>query len=125
MIFQGLGNDIIEVDRIENSIKRYGKKFLDRLFLPEEQAYCLKHKDSERHFAGRFAAKEAVAKALGTGFGPSLSWHDIEIVNDGMGRPIVHLSAQASSYYQHPILHISISHCKKFASAVAVHLASK
>jgi holo-[acyl-carrier protein] synthase len=115
-----LGNDIIEVERIGKAIRRYGQKFLDRLFTPGEQAYCLKHRDSDLRFAGRFAAKEAVAKALGTGFNASLSWLDIEIVNDSAGKPIAVLSERSRQTFGDPSLHVSISHCKLYATAVAL-----
>jgi len=119
-MFQGLGNDIIEIERIAKAIERYGQKFLDRLFTPREQEYCLKHSDSNRHFAGRFAAKEAIAKALGTGFSASLSWLDIEIANDPSGKPHVRLSERSRRLHHNPVLHLSISHCKNYATAVAL-----
>lgn len=120
-MFEGIGNDIIEVERIGKAIQRYGQKFLDRLFTQAEQAYCLKHRDSERHFAGRFAAKEAIAKALGTGFGTSLHWLDIEITNAPSGKPIVILSELAKERFKNPKIYLSISHCKSCATAVALY----
>lgn len=119
-MFQGVGNDIIEVERIAKAIEKYGRKFLDRLFTSNEQQYCLKHRDADRHFAGRFAAKEAISKALGTGFDGAFSWLDIEIGNDKSGKPLVALSDKARRRYHDPKLHISISHCKKYANAVAL-----
>src|SRR5437016_843460 len=89
---QGIGTDIIEIGRIEKIISRYGQKFLDRIFTKREQEYCLKHKMSSRHFAGRFAAKEAVVKALGTGITLHVAWTDIEILNDSQGKPFVSFS---------------------------------
>lgn len=120
-----VGNDIIEVERISKAIQRYGQKFLNRLFTLNEQAYCLKHRDSDRHFAGRFAAKEAIAKALGTGFNGSLSWLDIEISNDASGKPVVQLSERADSIFHNPLIHLSISHCKDYATAVALCFADR
>lgn len=120
-MFEGIGNDIIEVERVNKAVQRYGQKFLDRLFSKAEQNYCLKHRDAERHFAGRFAAKEAIAKALGTGFGHHLHWLDIEIANDPSGKPIVLLSEAARMHFRNPKIHISISHCKAYATAVALH----
>jgi holo-[acyl-carrier protein] synthase len=117
---QGLGNDIIEVERIEKSIERYGSHFLQKIFTPSEIAYCVKHNKQSRHFAGRFAAKEAIAKALGCGFGHKLSWHDVEILNHATGKPYVILSQKASTLFNAPVIHLSISHCKKYASAVAI-----
>jgi holo-[acyl-carrier protein] synthase len=117
---KGLGNDIIETQRILEAIKAYGDKFLSRIFSKEEILYCKKYKDSYIRFSGRFAAKEAVAKALGVGFGKNLKWLDLEIVNDLKGKPHVKLSSEVSKYFNHPKIHISISHCKKFATAIAI-----
>ncbi len=117
---QGVGNDIVEITRIQQSIERHGQHFLDRLFTQGEQDYCYKFQDPIPHFAGRFAAKEAVAKALGTGFGQHLAWHDVEIVNDDQGRPSVHFSTDAQKQFNEPHLLISISHGVDHAIAVAI-----
>src|SRR5574342_249612 len=90
----GIGNDIIEIDRIRNSIDTHGLRLISRIFTTKEQDYCLKYKDPVPHFAGRFSAKEAVVKALGTGFGEHASWLDIEILNDPSGKPCVHFSSR-------------------------------
>lgn len=119
---KGLGTDIIEIGRIDKVIVRYGHKFLDRLFTKKEQEYCLKHKMSARHFAGRFAAKEAVVKALGTGISKDIHWVDIEIFNDEHGRPYVCYSSKIASMFGNPEIQISISHCKEYATAVAILL---
>jgi len=116
----GLGNDIIEVDRIRQAIDRQGQRFLDRLFTEREQAYCQKHSESERHFAGRWAAKEAIAKALGSGFGENASWLDIEIVNNDKGKPVVSLSPGLIARSGEMTVELSISHCRDYATAVAV-----
>jgi holo-[acyl-carrier protein] synthase len=117
---RGLGNDIIEIDRMRASIERQGQHFLNRLFTQNEQDYCYKFKDPAPHFAGRFSAKEAIAKALGTGFGAHLSWHDIEIINDALGKPIVHLSEAIKKKYDHPKILVAISHSATHATAVAL-----
>ncbi|HSX12015.1 MAG TPA: holo-ACP synthase [Rhabdochlamydiaceae bacterium] len=116
----GVGNDIIEIDRIRDSIKAHGRRFLDRIFTPKEQEYCLNHQDSAPRFAGRFAAKEAIAKALGTGFGEQLSWLDIEILANGEGRPMATLSERLNAKFHHPTISLSISHCKSYVTAVAI-----
>lgn len=116
----GLGSDLIEISRIEDSIKRHGQRFLDRIFTPLEQKYCLSYKDSGRHFAGRFAAKEAIVKALGTGISKSVSWLDMEVSNNALGKPIVVLSSKADLLFGQPNIQITISHCKGYAMAVAV-----
>ncbi len=118
----GIGNDIIEIDRIRQSIAEHGQRFLDRIFTPKEQKYCLTHQDSAPRFAGRFAAKEAIVKALGIGFGEHASWLDIEILANGDGRPEVTLSAKLNSHFKNPRLLLSISHCKLYVTAVAILL---
>lgn len=117
----GIGTDIIEVDRIEKAIEKYKQRFLDRIFTQNEQEYCLKHRTSARHFAGRFAAKEAVVKALGTGFHNSISWLDIEIINDPSGKPIAHLSNHLNNMLNFPNVLLSISHCHLYATACAIY----
>ena len=117
---KGLGNDIIEVERMRKSIERHGLHFLNRLFTQREQDYCYKYKDPVPHFAGRFAAKEAIVKALGTGFGAHVGWHDIEVLNDDHGKPIVYLSETTSKNFNSPTLLVSISHCESHATACAI-----
>lgn len=116
----GIGNDIIEIERIKNNIDQYGERFLDRIFTKQEQTYCFNRKEFALHFAGRFAAKEAVAKALGTGFADGLTWVDIEILNDSKGKPYVAPSAKLMLLFNHPSLLISISHCRSYATAMAI-----
>ncbi len=116
----GIGNDIIEIDRIKSNIERYQQRFLDRIFTSREQAYCLKRKEPAIHFAGRFAAKEAIVKALGTGFSQGISWLDIEICNDEKGKPTVIVSPYIAEHFDCPNLSISISHCRDYATAFAI-----
>ena len=91
----GLGVDITEVNRIEAAINRRGRPFLDRLFTPSEIAYCEKHRHRAERFAGRFAAKEAAMKALGTGWSNGVRWVDIEVVREPSGRPTLKLSGES------------------------------
>ena len=107
---KGVGNDIIEIDRIRKSIAQHQEHFLNRIFTEEEQNYCLKFSDSAIHFAGRFSAKEAIAKALGVGFGAHLSWLDIEILNDPNGKPTVKFSDRIQKTWKNPNILVSISH---------------
>ena len=116
----GLGSDIIEIGRIEASIQRHGNRFLDRLFTQAEQSYCQGHRDSHRHFAGRFAAKEAIVKAFGTGIREGVNWTDIEILNDTEGKPHVVFSDRMNEKFNNPQVQLSISHCKEYAMAVAL-----
>ncbi len=117
---KGLGNDILEIARIRKSYERHGQSFLDKLFSAKEQAYCLKHKDPSSHIAARFSVKESIAKALGTGFGKSLSWLDIEILNDPLGKPCVFFSETAKKRFENPTILISISHCKSYVATTAI-----
>lgn len=119
-MIRGIGTDIIENARILKSILRYGRQFLDRLFTQREQEYCNRHVHKERHYAGRFAAKEAIAKALGTGIGKELAWHDIEILNDAAGKPEVIPSPRLAERLQGDAIILSVSHCHDYATAVAL-----
>jgi holo-[acyl-carrier protein] synthase len=117
---KGLGSDIIEISRMRGSIERHGQHFLNRLFSKKEQDYCYKFQDPAPHFAGKFAAKEAVAKALGTGFGADLAWHDLEILNDEKGKPAVFFNDATSARFQNPKILVSVTHCTNYAVAVAL-----
>ena len=117
---QGLGNDILEIARLRRVIEAHEKRALNRLFTPKEQLYCLKYKDPIPHLAGRFAAKEAIAKALGYGIGKLISWKDIEILNNAQGKPEVFLSPALKTRFNSPTILLSISHCRNYATAVAI-----
>lgn len=116
----GLGNDIVEIERIRKSYDHHGLRFLTKLFSIAEQDYCLKYKDPVPHLAARFSAKESVVKAFGTGFGEFASWLDIEIVNDLLGKPHVHLSKAVNARFKNPKILLSISHCVLYVSTVAI-----
>lgn len=116
----GLGTDIIMVERIREILIRHPDHFPLRHFTEAEQAYCNKHRNAAQNYAGRFAGKEAVAKALGTGFGEHLSFLDIEIKNDTAGKPFVILSEGARAYFGNVKILLSISHCKEYATATAI-----
>jgi holo-[acyl-carrier protein] synthase len=120
MEIYGIGNDIIEVERISKSIEKHGNHFLDKLFTNKEIEYCNNYNNSKVHFAGRYAAKEAVSKALGVGFGKNLKWLEFEIMNDQNGKPQVKF-LNDSKWKNLKIL-ISISHCNEYATAMAVCL---
>lgn len=112
-----IGTDIVEVGRMQKSIERFGATFLDRTFTEVEQNYCEKYKQKYERYAGRFVAKEAVAKVIKKG--PKDFWLDIEIVNNGDGAPIVTLSERMRLWFPHNI-EVSISHEKNYAVAVAI-----
>ena len=91
----GLGLDIAEIDRIEEAIARHGEPFLNRLFTPREIEYCERFRNKFERYAGRFAAKEAAMKALGTGWSRGVRWRDIEVVRAASGKPSLHLDGVA------------------------------
>ena len=119
----GLGVDIVEIERFAAAMARSGQSLIDRLFLPDEQAYCSPQREPARCFAARFAAKEAVAKALGTGIGVQLAWRDIEIRRKASGAPFVVLHGTGAETAQRlgvsEIL-LSLSHSEHYAVANAI-----
>ena len=91
----GLGLDIAEIDRVEAAITRHGAPILERLYTPAEVAYCESHRNKFERYAGRFAAKEAAMKALGTGWRRGVRWRDIEIIRQPSGKPSLALKGGA------------------------------
>src|SRR5277367_5467420 len=119
----GTGIDIIEVARIRASLEKFGERFGQRVLLPDETAYCLSHKDSAPFLAVRFAAKEAVSKAFGTGIGAQLGWQDIEIRRKESGEPFVVLHGKGKLLFESrgaKKLHISLTHTENYAAATAI-----
>jgi holo-[acyl-carrier protein] synthase len=96
MAIVGHGIDLAEVARIARMREEHGGHFLDRCFTKGEQAYCLGHRDCDERFAGRFAAKEAILKVLGTGWRGQIAWTDMEVVNEQSGKPAVRLSGECA-----------------------------
>ncbi|MBI3464094.1 MAG: holo-ACP synthase [Planctomycetes bacterium] len=119
----GIGTDIVECLRIAQMIERHAELFINRVYTSHEIDYCQSRKQATQHFAGRWAAKEAVLKALGTGWRRGISWRDIEIRNDAGGKPIVAIHGGAKEAMERlgasEIL-ISISHCRSHATAYAL-----
>ena len=119
----GLGMDIVEVARIAASMAKLGDAFVERLLLPEEIAYCRSHKDPAPFVAARFAAKEAIAKAFGTGIGAELSWHDMEIRRKESGEPYVVLHGRGQALLtarRARTLHLTLTHTAQSAAATAI-----
>jgi len=119
----GTGLDLIEIDRIAEAHHRFGERFLRRILRPEEMAYCLSYTRPAPYVAARFAAKEAVSKAFGTGIGAELGWHDIEIARRASGEPLVVLhgaGARLLATRGGQRLHLSLTHTATFAAAVAI-----
>ena len=119
----GTGIDIIEVARIASSFEKFGEKFLKRILLPEEIAYCLTHRKPAPFIAARFAAKEAISKAFGTGITAQLGWQDIEIKRKVSGEPYVVLHGNGQKLFKShgaTRLLISLSHTENYAAATAI-----
>ena len=122
----GIGIDIVEVERIASAIQRHGEPFLTKIFTAAERAYCESRKQSAMHFAVRFAAKEAVSKALGTGIGGHAGLLDLEVIHDLNGAPKLRLSGAAEVFArEHRIteIQISLTHARDYAAANAIALA--
>ncbi|MBS0267076.1 MAG: holo-ACP synthase [Planctomycetes bacterium] len=119
----GVGTDIIEVLRIGQMIERHGEVFLNRVFTEDEVQYCQRRKEYTQHFAGRWAAKEAVMKTLGTGWSRGVGWRDIEVCTSRSGQPSVILRGGAREIAEQAgiceVL-ITISHCRSYATATAI-----
>ncbi|NQT39061.1 MAG: holo-ACP synthase [Planctomycetes bacterium] len=119
----GIGTDIAECLRIARMIERHGDLFINRVYTPAEIRYCQARKQSTQHYTGRWAAKEAVLKAFGTGWRRGISWRDIEIRNEPGGRPVVALRGGAQEVVEKLGIRrmwITISHCHTHATAFAV-----
>ncbi len=121
----GIGTDITECLRIAQMIERHGDLFINRVFTPVEIQYCQTRKQSTQHFAGRWAAKEATLKAIGTGWVRGISWRDIEIRNEPSGKPVAAFRGgicEVLERLQIQEILISISHCRSHATAYALAL---
>ena len=119
----GIGTDIVECLRIAQMIERHGELFLTRVYTPREIEYCSARKAATQHYAGRWAAKEAVLKALGTGWSRGISWTDVEVRNGSGGAPRIALAGGAREACERlgiADMLISISHCRSHATAFAV-----
>jgi holo-[acyl-carrier protein] synthase len=120
----GLGTDIVETEQMTGLLARWGRRFKDRVFLPREQAYCDAKAFPSSHYAGRFAVKEAVTKAFGTGIGRDFGWLDIEVVRDGTsGAPSVTLSQRGAAWARSrgvTRVLISLAHTHRCAVAQAL-----
>jgi len=119
----GLGSDLIEIARIAASIDRFGERFLRRVFTPGEIAYCQRKKNAAESFAARFAAKEAGAKALGTGISQGVSWLELEVQREPSGRPLLALSGRAAMRAEKmgmARVSLSLTHSRDVSLAVVV-----
>jgi holo-[acyl-carrier protein] synthase len=117
----GIGIDIIEISRIKKSIEKYGAHFLDKIFTPREIEYCESKASKYQHYAARFSAKEAVAKAMSTGFNSEFTWQNIEVFNAPTGMPYVKLTGKLETFLADgKELKISMSHSQDYTTCVAI-----
>lgn len=117
-----IGTDIVECVRIAQMIEKYGEVFLQRVFTQKEIEYCSSRKAATQHYAGRWAAKEAVMKVLGTGWSKGIHWTDLEVTNEVSGAPKLILSGRAAEIAKERGIRevmLSISHCRSYATAFA------
>lgn len=122
------GIDLIECARVGEVLERHGERFLERILTPAERAYIATKREPLPHIAGRFAAKEAILKVLGTGWRGQISWNDVEVLNDSAGQPLVALSGECARVAARRGIGrviVSITHTKNYAAAAAIGLASE
>jgi holo-[acyl-carrier protein] synthase len=119
----GIGTDLMEIARIRQSIERFGDRFLRRVFTPREIAYCGRKTNAAESFAARFAAKEAGAKALGTGISHGVGWLELEVAREPSGKPRLELTGRAAEWARHLGVvrtSLSLTHSRDVALAVVV-----
>ncbi len=119
-MIRGIGVDIIEIDRIRKDIESSGSHFLEKIFTPGEIAYCQGKFNMHQHFAARFAAKEAVSKALSTGWAGEFRWKDIEVTNDPSGQPRISVTGRLKDTLASSSIVVSISHADTHVIAVVL-----
>lgn len=119
-MIRGVGIDIIEIGRIRRDIEALGSRFTEKLFTDGEIGYCTGKAIPYQHFAARFAAKEAVSKALATGWAGTFRWKDVEVINDPSGRPRIILHGNLHEVLGNASIHLSLSHAEAYVVAVAI-----
>jgi len=117
---KGIGVDVVDVQRMKDVLEKQGRVFLEKVFSDMEVTYCKTRKKPYIHFAARFAAKEAVAKAMRTGWSGAFHWRDIEVVNDQLGAPHILLSRDVAKALDACIVHLSLSHTDNTVVALVV-----
>ncbi len=123
----GLGNDIVDIRRIEKTIENYGDRFIERIFTPIERAKSDRRANRAASYAKRFAAKEACSKALGTGFHNGVFWRDMGVVNDSLGKPTMQLTGGAKDRLvkitpegKQVAIHVTITDDHPYAQAIVI-----
>jgi holo-[acyl-carrier protein] synthase len=122
-----VGTDLVDLDRLRRAVDRSAGRILDRLLTETERAYCQRSRDPLPSIAARFAAKEAIMKCLGTGWGHGVGWRDIEVINSERGEPSARLSGGAAARAHElgiATIHLSLSHTHQHALAMAVATAA-
>jgi holo-[acyl-carrier protein] synthase len=119
-VVEGLGIDVVEIARLTQIVDRWGEHFLRKVFTDREIAYARARKNSLHHFAARFAVKEAVAKAVATGWQSGFRWKDVEVENDRRGKPSVVLGGTLKTLLDGASLQVSISHSETIVVGVAI-----
>ncbi len=116
----GVGIDLVSVTRVRAALERYPAKFRNRVFTPEEVRFCETLGDKYPSYAGRFAAKEAFSKALGTGLRGAIGWSEIDVVDNERMRPTIKVTGRAEKILAGRKVHLSISHLPDYATAIVV-----
>ena len=119
-MIESIGVDLVQIERVERAVKRYGRRFLERVFTEREISYCFGNGEQYASLAARFAAKEAVFKALGLGWGGGLRWQDVEVIHNSLGRPNLLLYGKAREMVGNREVLVSLSHTKDQAIAMVV-----
>lgn len=116
----GIGIDVVEVERIQKLLEKWGRRVTVRLFTEHEIAQCSSRREAAQCFAARWAAKEALAKAVGHGWCSHFSWTDVEVSNDGAGKPALKISGKTRQLVKNRNVFLSLTHTEAFAAAVVV-----
>lgn len=119
-MIRGIGVDVVELDRFQRTLDKWGNVFLNKIFTDKELSYSQSKKYQTQHFAARFAVKEAVAKALAKGWSGGFRWKDVEVENDASGKPDIRLYGQIKERLKNKNVFISISHAENVVIAIAV-----
>jgi holo-[acyl-carrier protein] synthase len=119
-MIRGIGVDIIEIERIRRDLETLGPRFTEKVFTDREIAYCSAKANPYQHFAARFAAKEAVSKALATGWAGEFRWKDVEVANDPSGRPRILLHGRLGADLGTASIHLTLSHSGMHVVAMAL-----
>lgn len=116
----GIGIDIVEIDRVARIVEKWTEKFLEKIFTDGEIEYCRSKTNAAQHFAARFAAKEAFAKAIATGWSETFHWKEVEVNNEFSGKPTLVLHGKTKERFADVVIHLSLSHTHATAAAFVI-----